>query len=196
MGTMRKVKRDDVIEAVLEIILEDGPDKVGAIAVARKLGTAPQIPYKFFTGREEMLDAALQAIQQSVVGSLLSAERHAKTPLEALRIFINQGAELMPFISVIPRLLISSQGGGDSLSALARRVGEREAEMERHIRRILTEAQADGQVRHDIAPHEMSRAFLGCALQMYNHWARSNGQVNVKAEVEAVWEQFHTKVAT
>ena len=199
MKLKHKLKRDDVIEAVLEIILEEGPEQVGAIAVARRLGTEPQAPYRFFNGREEMIDAALQSIHDTLVHELLSAERHAPGPLQALHIFLNQCGELLPFMSIVPRLLLSGvdqpgEAKAEQTLRLAKRVSERESELEGHLRRILHAAQQAGEVRNDMTVPALTRTFTGCAIQMYNHWARTSGHINLHEETKLVWEQFCHKV--
>ncbi|MBN2082499.1 TetR/AcrR family transcriptional regulator [bacterium] len=189
MSHSHQAKRDQLVEAILEILLNEGPSGVGAIAVARKLKLAPSAPYAYFTGRGEMINAALQKIHTMTLGELGAAERNSPTPLDALRSFTLASAGLIPYISVIPRLLLEGTDDARKWLAVMR---PRETEIHTMLARLLAEAQTAEQIRADITPAKLARYYLGLGYQVFGSWSRREDPVDLQHEAEALWRLFES----
>jgi len=189
MSHSHHAKRDQLVDAILEILLNEGPSGVGAIAVARRLKLAPAVPYKYFTGRGEMISAALEKIHRLAIGELNTAERHSDTPLAALRSFTLASTGLIPYISVIPRLLLENTDDARKWLAVLR---PREVEIHATLTRLLAKAQTAGQIRTDIMPAKLARYYLGLGFQIFGSWSRGDGPVDLAHEAEQLWRLFES----
>jgi AcrR family transcriptional regulator len=179
--------RAQVVDAVLDILMHEGPDGVGAIAVARKLGLAPGEPYAFFNDRGEMIDAALDKITRLFLRELLEAERGNPSPLAALRMFTSASAGLIPYITIIPRLLLDGSEAHDQWLKLIR---QREAAVHTELARLIGKAQQAGEVRADLLAFKLARYYMGIGFQLYGSWLRGSREDVLEEDSRQLWELF------
>lgn len=189
MTNSHHVKRSQMVDAVLELLVNEGPSGVGAIAVARKLNLAPTTPYNYFTGREEMIDAALEKIHELMLRELASAIRRESAPLDALRSFTEASAGLIPYVAVIPRLLLD---GCPNHRHWLELISRREAGFRSELAQLIAMAQEAGQVRNDIPPAKLARHYIGLGFQAFGSWSRSDGEIDLQAEAHEMWKLFES----
>jgi AcrR family transcriptional regulator len=189
--TSQQVTRGQLVDAVLEILMQEGPDGVGAITVARKLGLAPSTPYAFFNDRGEMIDAALDKIARMFLRELLDAERRNLSPLAALKDFTHACAGLIPYISVIPRMLLD---GSETHTQWLELIRQREASVHAELTRLLTKAQQAGEVRGDLPPFKLARYYMGIGFQLYGNWLRGEQQVDLVEDSRELWALYEGSI--
>ncbi len=81
--------RARVLDAVLDLILERGPEAVTMQAVAARADLAPRTIYNHFTSRDDLLAAAWADLASEVAGAAVHiADAAALSPREALACFV------------------------------------------------------------------------------------------------------------
>lgn len=55
-----KLRKEQILDATLEIIAENGPSAVNTSEISRRVGIVPSALYRHFSGRENLIDALLE----------------------------------------------------------------------------------------------------------------------------------------
>jgi TetR/AcrR family fatty acid metabolism transcriptional regulator len=144
----REERRIEIAEAALKIVGKYGVQGATMARIAEEVGISGPALYKHFGGREEILDAALDQLQQRVASWLDSStapdalerlrELDARHISTIARDYEGVVAPLFEFVAASPR------------SDLKERMGRRQRETLQKFIGILEEGQRQGSVRGDI----------------------------------------------
>jgi AcrR family transcriptional regulator len=151
-------RRGRIIEAVVQVVSEHGIPEATTSRIAEAAGVGPGTLYRYFASREEMLTAALEAVYEQIMRPWYEAAD--LDPLERIREVGRRHS----------RIMASEEGGfavpwvqfiaGASEVGLRDAVAETQRRAYRVVQSVFEEAQAQGSVRADADPVELTYQFL------------------------------------
>ncbi|MBB4381901.1 AcrR family transcriptional regulator [Bradyrhizobium sp. SBR1B] len=158
--------RERVLEAAKAVFNAGGPE-ASLEAVAKRAGVGIGTLYRHFPTREDLFEA----VYRREVGQLSELAEHlrtAKDPVEALRRWLRSAVE---FVATKKGMSAALALAYQSSSELAVFSMER---LTKAIGSLLARAVAAGQMRADISPEDLLRAFFGmCYMHDQPGWQAS-----------------------
>jgi AcrR family transcriptional regulator len=151
-------RRERIIEAIVRVVSEHGIPEATTSRIAEAAGVSPGTLYRYFGSREEMLTAALDAVYEQIMRPWYEAID--LDPLERIREVGRQHS----------RIMASEEGGfavpwvqfiaGASEVGLRDAVAETQRRAYHVVQSVFEEAQAEGSIRADADPVELTYQFL------------------------------------
>lgn len=151
-------RRGRIIEAVVRVVSEHGIPEATTSRIAEAAGVGPGTLYRYFGSREEMLTAALEAVYEQIMRPWYEAadldplERIKEVGRRHSRIMASEeGGFAVPWVQFI---------AGASEVGLRDAVAETQRRAYRVVQSVFEEAQAQGSIRADADPVELTYQFL------------------------------------
>jgi AcrR family transcriptional regulator len=83
----RRARREDLVAAAVEAVRQAGPD-FSVDDVARSAGVSKTVIYRYFTDKEELIDAVLQRISDAILLPRLLGELAIERPDDRSRLYV------------------------------------------------------------------------------------------------------------
>lgn len=177
-------RREKIIDAIVRVVSEHGVPDATTSRIAEAAGVGPGTLYRYFGSRKEMLTAALQAVYGQIMQPWFES-RHLE-PLERIRAVGRRHTQIMT----------SGEGGfavpwvkfiaGASEVGLRDAVAEAQRRAYRTVEEVFEEAQAQGSIRADADPAELTYQFLVyawgenmCVLMGLNEFLGENRSLKI-----------------
>lgn len=184
-----EVRREQILEVVMDLLSNKGMKGLSLSAVARRVGFVPSALYRHFSSKDEVVDALLSHIEASLLNNVVAVRAETAHPLEAIELLLRRHVRLIRENRGIPRVIFSEEVyGGDP---------RRRARVYRMLQQYLggvgslfLEAQQAGMVRSDLAPNELAVMFLGLIQPAAILWHLSDGGFDVTRQAERAWRVF------
>lgn len=145
--------RERVLEAAKVVFSAGGPD-ASLEAVAKRAGVGIGTLYRHFPTREALFEAVYRR-EVEQLSELAEQLKNAKDPVEALRRWLRSGVEFVATKKgMMAALALAVQSGSELYTFSFDRLTEA-------IGSLLDRAVAAGDMRADISPEDLLRAFFG-----------------------------------
>jgi len=188
-----QVRKEQIAKAAMALIARQGMKGLSVAAVARKVGLVPSALYRHFKGKEEILEATLELIQDLIMENVRTVRQESLSPLEQLKLLMRRHLKMVQEFQAIPRIVFSEE---ISVSHPLRRTA-----MYRIIRRILGQVaklvahgQRLGQIKPGLNPDTVSIIFLGLVQPPAILWYLSKGKFNISKHMEKAWPLFEKAI--
>ncbi|WOX07610.1 TetR/AcrR family transcriptional regulator [Streptomyces sp. N50] len=180
--------RDSLVEVAVVVFNERGYDGTGMEELARRLGLSKSSIYHHVSGKEELLELAVNRALDALFAVLDEEEagdrrgRSAGTTATAgMKRVIHRSVEVLaaelPYVTLLLRLHGNSEV---EQRALARR-----REFDHRVAELMTRAAAEGGIRADIDPHLASRLLFGTVNSLVE-WYRPDRDLTVETLADAL----------
>lgn len=187
--TVTAVRRDQIAKAALAIIAQDGLRRLSIAGMARQVGLAPSAIYRHYRGKEEVLDAVLELVRESLFDNVRTVTTETNDALERLERLLARHVALLEDHPGIVRIVFSED------VFVARPV--RRARVFRTVKTYLTgvediirAGQAAKTLKPDLDPPTIALMFLGLFQPAAILSHMSNGEVDVARHAEQAWRVF------
>ena len=110
-----EIRREQILEAALEIVSRKGMKGLSIGAVARRIGLVPSAIYRHFESKDEIIDALLDQIESRLLANVAAVTAETDDPVLALELLFNRHIRLIRENVGIPRLVFSEEVYGLSL---------------------------------------------------------------------------------
>ena len=80
-----QIRREQIAEAALSLVANQGLRRLSMAAVARRVGLVPSGIYRHFKNKDEMLAAVLDRIEERLLANVQAAGEESADPLECLK---------------------------------------------------------------------------------------------------------------
>lgn len=191
--TSTNVRREQIAQAALDLVASEGLQTLSIGAVARRVGLTPSGIYRHFKGKDEVLDAVQQLIQDRLTKNVEAVRQKTQDALEQLHQLLRRHVALIRQNQGIPRVVFSEDFYGER--------PERRTRTYRSIRKYLDEiatiirqGQDSGRIRTDFAPETAAVMFLGLIQPSAILWHMSGGQFDVTRQAERAWPVFRKAI--
>lgn len=182
-------RQEQIAQAVLSIIAEEGLDALSMPKVAKRVGLVPSAIYRHFPNKEEMIAAAVQLLFQAFESELEEAELRGVGALGACKRLLAIHREMLPRVLVLPRIIFGLPGGR-SQGVLWRAVTGVLEGLIHHLTQILREGQRKGELRDDLDPEAAAMQLWGTLISATMRWYLTGGDFDVESYKNEAWDMF------
>ncbi|WP_405946144.1 TetR/AcrR family transcriptional regulator [Streptomyces prunicolor] len=182
--------RDSLLEIAVVVFNERGYDGTGMEELARRLGLSKSSIYHHVSGKEELLELAVNRALDALFAVLDEEEKRAQDPeggssestaTARMKRIVHRSVEVLaaelPYVTLLLRLHGNSEV---EQRALARR-----REFDHRVAELMTRAAAEGGIRADIDPHLASRLLFGTVNSLVE-WYRPDRDLTVATLADAL----------
>jgi TetR/AcrR family transcriptional regulator, fatty acid metabolism regulator protein len=151
-------RRERIIDAIVRVVAEHGVPEATTSRIAEAAGVGPGTLYRYFGSREEMLTVALEAVYEEIMRPWFEVDE--PDALERIRqigkhhsrvMASDEGGFAFPWVKFI---------AGASEVGLRDAVAETQRRAYGVVQEVFEEAQAQGSIRADADPVELTYQFL------------------------------------
>ncbi|MET7569108.1 TetR/AcrR family transcriptional regulator [Streptomyces sp. NPDC005492] len=175
--------RDSLLEIAVVVFNERGYDGTGMEELARRLGLSKSSIYHHVSGKEELLELAVNRALDALF-AVLDEDCAAHGDLTAtarMKRVVHRSVEVLaaelPYVTLLLRLHGNSEV---EQRALARR-----REFDHRVAELMTRAAAEGGIRADLDPHLASRLLFG-TVNSLAEWYRPDRGLTVQTLADAL----------
>lgn len=183
------LRREQIAEAALAIVVEHGLGAVTVRRVAEAVGISAAALYRHYKNKGDILAAVLEEHHEIHMEFLSRATAQGTTPLDALESHYYAIMQLVAKYRALPVIFLS-----DVLWFEEPRLRELKIRHHTKVRTIITDLIAEGQqrgeIRSDIRPEELFVHYLGLIAMPALMCARDTDDVDIPRQIAANWELF------
>jgi AcrR family transcriptional regulator len=163
--------RNRLIEAAAELIAEEGYERVGILAVARRAGLTNGAIYGNFRDKAHLLAAAIEMRLTRVMSAVERSRREHTPPLDVIDHVARSMALDTP--EADRRLVVEAYSAAWRDPAIGVLVRERLERIERIIAGLGEQARVEGELAPDVDPATLAR--FGMAISLGYHLIHAAG---------------------
>lgn len=182
-------RRQQILDAILAMTAETGPDRVTTRALAGRLGITEPALYRHFPGGKSEMWRALALM----VGELMqTAWRRAlaeagETPLDRLRTLVGAQLRVIQDVPALPAILFSRTLHRDN-AALRAGVGELAGRFHARLEQLVSEGIARGQIRGDVDADAAAWLLIAVIQGTAIRWSLSERGFDLEREGQRLTE--------
>ena len=187
-----EIRKDEIVRAALAIVENSGLDKLNINEIAAKVEMVPAAIYRHFKGREEIVAALIEHIDQRLQSNLSQANAVTGTPIAKLKTLFELHVTLLKEEAAIPRVLyflLSSDRNPELKASMLSAVGF----YVQQVKKLLQQGQRKGEISPDIDATAAAMMFLGMVQPL-----AILGQVNKEVLDDCpqkLWQQYQRSIA-
>ena len=187
-----EIRKDEIVRAALAIVENSGLDKLNINEIAAKVEMVPAAIYRHFKGREEIVAALIEHIDQRLQYNLSQANAVTGTPMGKLKGLFELHVTLLKEEAAIPRILyflLSSDRNPELKASMLSAVGF----YVQQVKKLLLLGQEKGEISPDIDATAAAMMFLGMVQPL-----AILGQINKKMLDDCpgkLWQQYQRSIA-
>jgi AcrR family transcriptional regulator len=170
-GQGTRSTRQRLIDATAQLIAEEGYERVGVQAVAKRAGLTNGAIYGNFRDKAHLLAAAVEARLHRLFDAVEQSRQKRTPPLEVIGRLARAAALDTP--EADRRLLVEAYSAAGRDPVVGVLVRERLRRIEAEVIRLAEQAKAEGQLSEDIDPATMAR--FGSAVALGYHLIHAAG---------------------
>src|SRR3990170_7857543 len=102
-----QIRREQIAEAALSLVADQGLRRLSVAAVARRVGLVPSGIYRHFKSKDEILAAVLDRIEQRLLANVRAAREESTDPIECLKGVLMRHIRFIREGRAIPRMIFS-----------------------------------------------------------------------------------------
>lgn len=179
-------RREEIIQAVLDLAAEQGVKQLTTQAIADRVGIAQPTVFRHFKTRDAILHAVMQTVgtaMLAVATTVLSGRGPAD---QRLRQLLQRQLEFISHRRGVPRVLFSERLHHEDpeLKAVVRGVMD---SYTGKIADLIAAGQAEGRFRAQLDPGETAMLVVALIQGLVMRWSISDFALDLEAQGEAVW---------
>jgi AcrR family transcriptional regulator len=189
-----QVRRQQIAEAALELVANQGLRRLSVAAVARRVGLAPSGIYRHFKNKDEILDAVLDRVEGRLLDNVEAARQENADPLDCLNGVLMRHIRFIREGRAIPRMIFSDDVHVGNprrrervLQIFTRYAGQ--------VGQIVRLGQSQGRIRPDLDPQTIAMMLFGIVLPAGILWHLTDGRFDVTRHAQRSWRLFCSAVA-
>jgi AcrR family transcriptional regulator len=189
------IRREQIAEAALALVAEQGVTALTARNVARAVGvTAPALYRHFPGGKADIVASVLDLLDAVKSEGLRRAINDPGPALAKLRRCFDLHISVIERYRAVPNLFMSDVIWIDEPQLKARMLASHQ-QQQAQVSAIIREGQESGEIRQDIEADQIFVQFLGQFLTIAILYSRRGDMIDPKIQAEANWKMFIRSVA-
>lgn len=187
-------RREQIIQAVLELAAEQGVKQVTTQAIADRVGIAQPTVFRHFKTRDAILRAALEWIGKGLFTMLTPILAGRGPADERLRQMLSRQLQFISQRKGLPRLLFSERLHLEDpeLKAVVRRIIESYTD---RVSALLAEGVDEGCFRNDLDTDETARLIVSLIQGVVMRWSISDFELPLAAQDQVLWRLLEPALA-
>ncbi len=187
MGKSHEERKQEIIEATMELSVEKGLKKLTTQAIADRVGIAQPTIFRHFKSRDEIFGAVINWVGDSlfkVVGGLFNGTGPADERLHQL---ILKQLAFMNKHRAIPRVLFSDRLHLESpkLKAVVQKMMDGYVQ---NVTQLLEQGVREGVFRQDLEPETVARYVAALIQGLVMRWSVYEFSFSLEKEAEPLWQ--------
>lgn len=184
-----EIRREQIANTALELLAVRGWQRVSLAAIARKVGVVTSAVYRHFRGKDEVLDAVLELVDQIFQANVQTARDANDQPLVQLHdIFVRHVALILSGVPV-PRIILSE----DVFTGSPRHRKHADRIYKNYLGAlvaIIRAGQEQGQIRGTSSAETLALMWLGLVQSPAILWLLGGSDFDLKQHCERAWELY------
>ncbi|MGW8255891.1 MAG: TetR/AcrR family transcriptional regulator [Thermoguttaceae bacterium] len=181
-----QIRREQIAEAALQLVANQGLRRLSVAAVARRVGLVPSGIYRHFRSKDEIISAVLDRIEQRLLENLREAKRETDNPLEQLRSVLRRHIKFIREGRAIPRIIFSDDLHGGRPNRKERVLGMF-GKYSAGVAEIVRHAQKQKLIRRELDPATVAMMIFGIVLPAGILWHLTEGRFDVTQHANRAW---------
>lgn len=187
-------RREEIVQAVIELAAESNSGQISAQAIADRVGIAQPTVFRHFKNRDGILEAVAQWIAHNLLGTVHSVATGAGPADGRLRLLLARQLSFVASHPGLPRLLFSE------------RLHEENARLKQAVRTImddyttilsglLREGIVDGTFRSDLEVEQTARLILAMIQGLVMRWSIHDFEFDLPGQADVIWRLLERALA-
>lgn len=179
-------RREEIIQAVLELAAEQGVKQLSTQAIADRVGIAQPTVFRHFKTRDAILHAVMESVGTAML-AVAAAVLAGRGPADQrLRQLLARQLEFISRRRGVPRVLFSERLHHEDpgLKAVVRRVMDNYTGK---IADLVAAGQAEGRFKAQLDPRETAIMIVALIQGLVMRWSISDFTLDLEAQGEGVW---------
>lgn len=179
-------RREQIVQAVMELAAEDGGREITAQAIADRVGIAQPTVFRHFQTRDRILEAVIEWIAGNLLGVISAVAASGGPADERLHRLLEKQLTFISRNRGLPRLLFSERLHQKSthLKLSVRKIMDAYATT---VSGVLREGIESGVFRRDLDAEETARLILALVQGLLMRWSISDFSFSLPNEMPALW---------
>jgi AcrR family transcriptional regulator len=188
-----ELRKEQIAQAAIELVAQRGLSGFSVASLADRVGLVPSAIYRHFRSKDEVLDAALDLIQQKLVANTRAVCDETSDASERLRRLLMRHVQMFRENQAVPRIIFAEEpyAGRSERKAITARIIRSYLD---RVAEIVRQGQRDGDLRKDLNPATVSIMFLGLVQPAGVLWFVTDGRFDVARHLRSAWEVFHDAI--
>jgi AcrR family transcriptional regulator len=186
MRKNREQRREEIIEATLELAAERGARDASTQAIADRVGIAQATVFRHFRTRDEIFAGALEWIGRALFLAIKGTLEGSGSPAHRLRKLIRLQLKFISGRKGIPRLLLSDRLHLEN-PALKRTVLGIMARYTAEVSRLMRDGMERGEFRSDLDPERAAEMLIAMIQGLVVRWSLSDFSFRLEDAADDVW---------
>jgi len=179
-------RREEIVQAVIELAASDGTGQITTQAIADRVGIAQPTVFRHFKTRDRILEAVIEWIARHLLGVVGSVAAGTGPADERLRRLLEQQLCFIAKHRGLPRLLFSERLHQEN-THLKRSVSKIMDAYTSTLARLLGEGMEAGVFRADLDVEEAARLILALIQGLVMRWSIRDFAFDLPDEAAALW---------
>jgi len=188
-------RREEIVQAVLELAAEQGVKQLSTQAIADRVGIAQPTIFRHFRTRDALLQAVMETVGSAMLAVVTGVLGGHGPPEQRLQQLLRRQLEFISRRRGVARVLFSERLHHEDpqLKAVIRVLMDRYTDK---VAGLIAEGQAAGRFRAELAPDETATLILALVQGLVMRWSISDFELDLEAQGEAVWRLLGTALLT
>ncbi len=185
-----RIRREQIADAALKIIANEGVKRLSIAAVARRVGLVPSGIYRHFKSKDAMIEAVLDLLESRLQGNVVAARGESDDAVRRLHgLFTRHIRIIREGGQAFPRIIFSDEAGVDDPRRKAR-VRQIMAGYLGEIERMVREGQQQGRIDRALLPRTAAMLFLGMIVPAGILWHITDAGFNLTQHAGRAWKLY------
>lgn len=179
-------RREEIIQAVLELAGEQGVKQLSTQAIADRVGIAQPTVFRHFKTRDAILHAVMESVGTAMLAVATAVLAGSGPADRRLRQLLQRQLEFISRRRGVPRVLFSERLHHEDpeLKAVVHRVMDNYTGK---IADLVAAGQAEGRFRARLEPRETALMIVALIQGLVMRWSISDFTLDLEAQGEAAW---------
>jgi TetR/AcrR family transcriptional regulator len=179
-------RREEIVQAVLDLAAEKGVKQLSTQAIADRVGIAQPTIFRHFKTRDAIIRAVMESVGSAMLVLVTDVLAGHGAPDQRLRQLLRRQLQFVSHRRGVSRVLFSERLHYEDpkLKAVVRRMMERYTDK---VAKLIAEGQTAGQFRPGLPPRETAMMILALIQGLVMRWSISDFKLDLEAQGEAVW---------
>ncbi|NOY76702.1 MAG: TetR/AcrR family transcriptional regulator [Calditrichaeota bacterium] len=188
-------RQKDIIQSAIELIAQEGIQKLTIKNLSAKVGVTEGAIYRHFTSKLEILLGILSLFEKSTAELIGVIKKSPADPLKQLEMLFKEH-----FLQFKQNPAVASVIFSEELFLNERQLSEKVYEIMRNtqatIESIIQKGQEQGVFRNDIAPDQLALLLIGALRLTVTRWRLSQFSFDLKEEGDRLWDTILKVIKT
>ena len=193
MGKPHNTRKQEIVEAAMQLAAHKGVSHVSAQAIADRVGIAQPTVFRHFKNRDSIFAEAIEKIGQDLFQAIGRHFTDSGPADERLRQVIDTQLHFISRNKGLPRLLFSDRLHNES-AALKAAAQSIIVNYNDHIAELIREGQSSGCFRKSIDAAETARLVSSLIQGLIMRWSIFDFDFALQKEAEPLWNFLHAAI--